>query len=141
MVSVFEDSLWLKKQLPGTYPFRFLTHCRQHAMVFWNEDKANIKNGYEEKAWTACRICKEHKSKEWFMFWFMVLFNVLWRDLRKMGSWKEELVLVIQNSKWRNSSNSKWWLNTRAAIIHKKHPPSIRIYHYNKGLSELQYWI
>ena len=33
-------------------------------MVFSSEDKAIIKNDYEEKGWTAYQICKEHKSKE-----------------------------------------------------------------------------
>ena len=36
-------------------------------MVFSSEDKAIIKNDYEEKSLTAYRICKEHKSKEWVM--------------------------------------------------------------------------
>ena len=67
MVSVFEDSLALKKRLPGTYPFCFLTYFRQQAMVFSSEDKAIIKNNYEEKGWKAYRICKEHKSKEWVL--------------------------------------------------------------------------
>ena len=49
MVSVFEDSIALKKRLPGAYPFRFLTYFRQHAMVFSSEVKAIIKNDYEGK--------------------------------------------------------------------------------------------
>ena len=67
MVSVFEDSLAFKKRLPGPYLFCFLTYTRQHAMVFSNEDKTIIKNCYKEKGWTAYRICKEHKSKEWVL--------------------------------------------------------------------------
>ena len=34
-------------------------------MVFSNEDKAVIKNDYEEKGWTAYRIWKDHPSKKW----------------------------------------------------------------------------
>ena len=63
----FEDSLALKKRLPGTYPYRFLTYFRQQAMVFSSEDKAIIKNDYEEKGWTAYRICKEDESKKWVL--------------------------------------------------------------------------
>ena len=33
----FEDSVALKKQLPGTYSYRFLKYCRQQAMVFSSE--------------------------------------------------------------------------------------------------------
>ena len=36
-------------------------------MVFSSEDKAIIKNNYGEKDWTAYRICKEYKSKEWVL--------------------------------------------------------------------------
>ena len=63
----FEDSLALKKRLPGTYPYRFLTYFRQQAMVFSSEDKAIIKNDYEEKGWTVFRIFKEHESKKWVL--------------------------------------------------------------------------
>ena len=34
-------------------------------MTFSNEDKAIIKNDYEEKGWSAYRIWKEHPSKGW----------------------------------------------------------------------------
>ena len=34
-------------------------------MVFSDEDKAVIKNDYQEKDWSAGRICKEHPSKKW----------------------------------------------------------------------------
>ena len=50
MVYVFEDSLALKKRLPGTYPFCFLTYFRQQAMVFSSEDKAIIKTIMKKKA-------------------------------------------------------------------------------------------
>ena len=36
-------------------------------MVFSSEDRAIIKNDYEEKGWTTYRICKEYKSKEWVL--------------------------------------------------------------------------
>ena len=52
MVSVLKILLHLKKRLPGTYPYRFLTYFRQQAMVFSSKDKAMIKNDYEEKGWT-----------------------------------------------------------------------------------------
>lgn len=81
MVSVFEDSLAIKKRLPGTYSFCFLTYFRLHAMVFSSEDKAIIKNDYEEESWTAYRICKEHKSKEWVMRSVQCLL----KRLRKVG--------------------------------------------------------
>ena len=68
MVSVFEDSLAFKKRLRGIYLFRFLTYFRQHTMAFSSEGKAIIKTDYEEKGWTAYRICKELKSKEWVEF-------------------------------------------------------------------------
>ena len=45
----FEDSLALKKRLPETYPYRFLTYFRQQAMVFSSEDKAIIKIDYDKK--------------------------------------------------------------------------------------------
>ena len=64
MVFVFEDPLALKKRLGGNYPFRFLTHFRQHTMVFSSKDMNIIKNNYEEKGWTVYRMCKKHKSKE-----------------------------------------------------------------------------
>ena len=67
MVSVFEDSLALKKRLPGTYPFRFLAYFRQHAMLFSSGGKGVIKNDYEGKGWTNYRICVEPKSKEWVL--------------------------------------------------------------------------
>ena len=63
----FEDSLAHKKRLPGTYLYRFLTYFRQQAMVFSSEDKTIIKNDYEEKGWTAYRVCKEHESKKWVL--------------------------------------------------------------------------
>ena len=34
-------------------------------MFFSEEDKAVIKNDYEEKGWSAYRIWKEHPSKGW----------------------------------------------------------------------------
>ena len=86
----FKDSLPLKKRLPGIYLFRFLTYFRQQAMVFSSQDKAIIKNDYEGNGWTASPLCVELESENGY--W--VLFNVFWSDLRKMGSWKEELVLV-----------------------------------------------
>ena len=63
----FEDSLALKKWLPGTYPYRFLMYFRQQAMVFSSEDKGTIKNDYEKKGWTAYRISKEHELKKWVL--------------------------------------------------------------------------
>ena len=63
----FEGSIALKKRLPRTYPYRFLTSFRQQAMVFSSEDKAIIKNDYEEKGWTAYRIRKQHESKKWVL--------------------------------------------------------------------------
>ena len=60
----FEDSLALKKRLLRTYSFRFLTYFRQQAMVLSSEDKAIVKNDYEEKGWTAYQICQEHESKK-----------------------------------------------------------------------------
>ena len=60
MIFFFEDSLALKKWLPGTYSFCCLTYFRQHAMMFSSEDKNIIKNDYEEKGLTTYRICKEH---------------------------------------------------------------------------------
>ena len=36
-------------------------------MVFSSEDKTIIKNDYEEKGWTAYRVCKEHESKKWVL--------------------------------------------------------------------------
>ena len=56
----FEDSIALKKRLPGTYHYRFLTYFGQRAMVFSSENKTIIKNDYEENGWTAYRICKLH---------------------------------------------------------------------------------
>ena len=50
-------------------------------MVFSSEDKAIIKNDYEEESWTAYRICKEHKSKEWVMRSVQCLL----KRLRKVG--------------------------------------------------------
>ena len=64
MVSVFEDSLALKKRLPGTFLICFLRYFRQYAVVFSSKDKATIRNDYEEKSLTAHQICKEHKPKE-----------------------------------------------------------------------------
>ena len=63
----FEGSIALKKRIPRTYPYRFLTSFRQQAMVFSSEDKAIIKNDYEEKGWTAYRIRKQHESKKWVL--------------------------------------------------------------------------
>ena len=68
MVSVFEYSLAFKKRLRGIYLFRFSTYFRQHAMVFTSDSKAIIKNDYKGKGWTAYRIYKELKSKEWVEF-------------------------------------------------------------------------
>ena len=34
-------------------------------MVFSNEEKAVIKNDFNEKQWSAYRICKEHPTKNW----------------------------------------------------------------------------
>jgi len=36
-------------------------------LSFTNDDKATIKNDYEEKGWTAYKICKEHLTKEWVL--------------------------------------------------------------------------
>ena len=63
MVSVFEDSLALKKRLAGAYPFRFLTYFRQHAMVFSSEGKAIIKNDYEKKAGRPIEYVKSTSQK------------------------------------------------------------------------------
>ena len=34
-------------------------------MVFSKEDKIIIQNDYEESGWSACRIWKDHSSKNW----------------------------------------------------------------------------
>ena len=62
-------------------------------MVFSSEDKAIIKNDYEEKSLTAYRICKEHKSKEWVMSSVQCLLK------RRTGS--GQLITV------RNNENSE----------------------------------
>ena len=37
----------------------------QFTIVFSKEDKIIIQNDYEEKGWSACRIWKDHSSKNW----------------------------------------------------------------------------
>ena len=98
---IFEDSLALKKRLPGTYPFRFLTYFRQHAMVFSSEDKTIIKNDYEEKSRTTYRICKEHKSKEWVLSSVQRLLKRFKEDgsmKRRTGSGRPITVTTTENS-------------------------------------------
>ena len=36
-------------------------------MVFSSDDKAVIKNDFEEKGWTAYRIWKEHPTRGWIL--------------------------------------------------------------------------
>ena len=98
MVSVFEDSLPLKKQLPGTYSFRFLTYFRQHTMMFSIKDKPIIKKDCDEKVWTAYRICKEHKSKEWILSSVQLILKQFKEDgsmKRRTGS--GQLITVTAN--------------------------------------------
>ena len=44
-------------------------------MVFSNEEKAVIKNDFNEKQWSAYRICKEHPTKNWNKVSVQRLFN------------------------------------------------------------------
>ena len=87
MVCIFEHSLALKKRLPGTYPFRFLTYFKQLPVVFSREDKAIIKNDYEEKGWTTYRIEYVKSTSQEIGYW--VLFNVL-RRFKEDGSMKRK---------------------------------------------------
>ena len=46
--------------------FRIQVSVSLEGMVaFSDEDKGVIKNDYEEKKWSAYRICKEHSTKNW----------------------------------------------------------------------------
>ena len=97
----FEDSLALKKWLPGTYPYRFLTYFRQQAMVFSSEDKTIIKNDYEEKGWTAYRVCKEHESKKWVLSFVQRLLKRFKEDgsmKRRTGSGRPITVTTDENT-------------------------------------------
>ena len=97
----FEDSLALKKWLPGTYPYRFLMYFRQQAMVFSSEDKGTIKNDYEKKGWTAYRISKEHELKKWVLSSVQRLlkrFNEDGSMKRRTGSGRPVTVTTDENA-------------------------------------------
>ena len=101
MVSVLKILLHLKKRLPGTYPYRFLTYFRQQAMVFSSKDKAIIKNDYEEKSWTVYRICKEHESKKWVLSSVQHLLKRFKEDgsmKRRTGSGRPITVTTDENA-------------------------------------------
>jgi len=62
---------------------------RASGMVFSSDDKAVIKNDFEEKGWTAYRIWKEHPSKGWVLSSVQRLvkrFKVTGTMERKTGS-------------------------------------------------------
>ena len=101
MVSVLKILLHLRKRLPGTYPYRFLTYFRQQAMVFSSKDKAIIKNDYEEKSWTVYRICKEHESKKWVLSSVQHLLKRFKEDgsmKRRTGSGRPITVTTDENA-------------------------------------------
>ena len=101
MVSVLKILLHLKKRLPGTYPYRFLTYFRQQAMVFSSKDKAIIKNDYEEKSWTVYRRCKEHESKKWVLSSVQHLLKRFKEDgsmKRRTGSGRPITVTTDENA-------------------------------------------
>ena len=88
----FEDSLALKKRLPGTYPYRFLTYFRQQAMVFPSEDKA---------VRTAYPIRKAHESKKWVLSSFQRLLKRFKEDgsmKRRTGSGRPITVKTDENA-------------------------------------------
>ena len=101
MVSVLKILLHLKKRLPGTYPYRFLTYFRQQAMVFSSKDKAMIKNDYEEKGWTVYWICKEHEPKKWVLSSVQHLLKRFKEDgsmKRRTGSGRPITVTTDENA-------------------------------------------
>ena len=70
-------------------------------MVFSSEDKAIIKNDYEEKGWTAFRIFKEHESKKWVLSSVQHLLKRFKEDgsmKRRTGSGRPITVTTDENS-------------------------------------------
>ena len=90
MVAVFDDSLALKKRLPGTYLFPFLAYFRQHAVVlsrfmfyqnlwmppslpdcspldyyFWNKTKEKIRENKLNKPYENERKLKKRIESVW----------------------------------------------------------------------------
>ena len=53
-------------------------------MVFSSEDKAVIKNDFEEKGWTAYKIWKEHPTKKWVLRSVQRLVN----KIREIGTFE-----------------------------------------------------
>ena len=70
-------------------------------MVFSSEDKAIIKNDYEEKGWTAFRIFKEHESKKWVLSSVQHLLKRFKEDgsmKRRTGSGRPITVTTDENA-------------------------------------------
>ena len=70
-------------------------------MVFSSEDKTIIKNDYEEKGWTAYRVCKEHESKKWVLSFVQRLLKRFKEDgsmKRRTGSGRPITVKTDENA-------------------------------------------
>ena len=69
-------------------------------MVFFNEEKAVIKNDFLEKGWNAYKICKEHPTKSWNRVSVYRLLKIFQEDNsmdRRAGSGRQQTITTEEN--------------------------------------------